>query len=104
MNAAEGIQRFLEFIVRSLCRFPDQASIVSEKGADSLHFRITAGDRDTLKIMGRDGRGLSSLRNLCAAAGNTQGLAITIELTREAEALEAKRRFGQQMAQKNRPR
>ena len=86
MNPAQGVQSFLEFIVTSLVRHPDQASVRSEMEQDVMVFRMQAADEDdTRKILGKEDRGLSAIRNLAGAAAAQQGLKVRIELKGEGE-------------------
>ncbi len=86
MNPAEGVQSFLEFVIKSLVRHPDQALVRSELVEDVMIYRMQAADEDdTRKILGKEDRGLSAIRNLAGAAAAQQGLKIRIELKGEGE-------------------
>ena len=92
MKPAEGVQSFLEFVITSLVRNPDQAFVRSEPEGDALVFRMEAGNEDdTRKILGKADRGLSALRNLAGAAAAQHGVKVRIELKGEGEP--RKRRF-----------
>jgi predicted RNA-binding protein YlqC (UPF0109 family) len=92
MNPAEGVQSFLEFVITSLVRHPDQAFVRSEIVDGTTVYNMQAADEDdTRKILGKEDRGLSALRNLAGAAAAQHGLKIRIELKGEGEP--RKRRF-----------
>ncbi len=92
MNPAAGVQSFLEFVITSLVRHPDQAFVRSTVVEGTTVYNMQAADEDdTRKILGKEDRGLSALRNLAGAAAAQHGLKIRIELKGEGEP--RKRRF-----------
>ena len=83
MNPAEGIRAFIEYAARGVSNFPKRTvvSMVDEGG--QIIYTIAAFDRDVFKIMGRDGIGISSVRNLAQAAAQQHGLRVKIVLPGE---------------------
>lgn len=86
MNPADGIHRFLEYVSTSLVKHPDAVSVRHEiEDGVSIYYMEAADEDDTRKILGKENRGLSAIRNLATAAAAQHGLEIEIELKGEGE-------------------
>ena len=83
MNPAEGIRDFIENVARGVSNFPHRTKVSMVDEAGEIVYTIAAFDRDVYKIMGRDGIGISSVRNLAAAAAQQHGLRVKILLPGE---------------------
>ena len=83
MNPAEGIRAFIENVARGVSNFPQRTKVSMEEEGGQFVYTITAFDRDVYKIMGRDGIGISSVRNLANAAAQQHGLRVKILLPGE---------------------
>lgn len=87
MNPAVGIQCFIEFVVRSLVTVPEKVAVEASEEEGQWVYRITLVQRDVAKVMGRDARGISSIRHLAEAAARQHQFQVRIHLQGEAEHL-----------------
>lgn len=83
MNPAEGIRDFIEFVARGVSNYPKRTSVTMAEEDGEIVYTIAAFDRDVFKIMGRDGIGISSVRNLSTAAAQQHGVRVKILLPGE---------------------
>lgn len=83
MDPAEGIQKFIEFIVLSLTHHPGKAGVVMEENEGEIHYLVHVADDEVSRIMGKENRGISAIRNLAVAAGEMHGLKVVVKLKGE---------------------
>lgn len=63
---------FVEFVVRALVDFPDEVDIQEVDGGDSLTYYIRLNPQDIGKVIGRNGRTISAIRNILHAAAKVE--------------------------------
>lgn len=83
MNPAEGIRAFIEYVARGVSNYPKRTSVAMVDEGGQIIYTIAAFDRDVFKIMGRDGIGISAVRNMAQAAAQQHGLRAKILLPGE---------------------
>jgi len=83
MNPAVGIQSFIEFIIKSLAREPDQAFVVHETIDNRVVFTIEVAEADIDRLMGKEGRGIAAIRHLSYAAAAMHDFGVEVRLTGE---------------------
>jgi predicted RNA-binding protein YlqC (UPF0109 family) len=63
---------FVEFVVRAVVDFPDEVDIQEVDGGDSLTYYIRLNPQDIGKVIGRNGRTISAIRNILHAAAKVE--------------------------------
>ncbi len=63
----EGIQEFIETVVKQLVDKPDEVNVSAVEGEQQILFELTVGDGDFGKVIGKRGRNISALRTLIFA-------------------------------------
>jgi predicted RNA-binding protein YlqC (UPF0109 family) len=79
------LEAFLRDVLAPLLDHPEELGVEISKGGRQMDVFLRARQEDRGRIIGRNGRMISSLRALCSAAGEKQGLRVNLEL-REDEA------------------
>jgi predicted RNA-binding protein YlqC (UPF0109 family) len=74
------MKEFLEFIVRHLVSEPDQVVVTEEVNEKGLLFRLSVGENDLGRVVGKDGRTARSLRTLLTAVAARQGKRANLEI------------------------
>lgn len=86
MNPAVGIQCFIDYVVQGLAQEPEQVVVTTHHADDGqIVYQISTAVKDISRIMGRDGAGLSAIRNLAAAGAKAHGLLVKVLLNGEAD-------------------
>jgi predicted RNA-binding protein YlqC (UPF0109 family) len=67
---------------------PDELSIEIANNGNKLDVLLRARQEDRGRIIGRNGRMISSLRTLCRAAGEKQGLDVNLELVEDDDEID----------------
>lgn len=74
------MREFLEFIVRHSVEEPDRVQIIEEQSEDGLVYKLTVGENDFGRVVGKDGRTARSLRTLLTAASGRGGKRASLEI------------------------
>jgi uncharacterized protein len=74
------MKEFLEFIVKHLVSDPDQVVVTEEVNEKGLLFRLSVGENDLGRVVGKDGRTARSLRTLLTAVAARQGKRANLEI------------------------
>jgi predicted RNA-binding protein YlqC (UPF0109 family) len=74
---------FVEFVVRALVDFPDEVDIQEVDGGDSLTYYIRLNPQDIGKVIGRNGRTISAIRNIVHAAATKVEKRVQVEILEE---------------------
>jgi len=74
------MKEFVEFIAKHLVEDPDQVSVIEEQSEKGLVFKLSVGENDLGRVVGKDGRTARSLRTLLTAASARQGKRAILEI------------------------
>lgn len=77
------LEAFLKEVLAPVLDFPDQLAIEVEKNGHQVDVSLRAPQTDRGRIIGRNGKMISSLRSLCRAAGDKHGLSVNLELVED---------------------
>jgi predicted RNA-binding protein YlqC (UPF0109 family) len=77
------LEAFLKDILVPVLDCPEELSIEIIQDGRQLDVHLRARKEDRGRIIGRNGRMISSLRTLCKAAGEKQGLYVNLELVED---------------------
>lgn len=69
----EGMQEFIETVVKQLVDKPDEVNVSAVEGEQQIIFELTVGDGDFGKVIGKKGRNISALRTLLFAINAKNG-------------------------------
>jgi len=69
----EGMQEFIETVVKQLVDKPDEVNVNAVEGEQQIIFELTVGDGDFGKVIGKKGRNISALRTLLFAINAKNG-------------------------------
>jgi predicted RNA-binding protein YlqC (UPF0109 family) len=74
------MREFLEFIVRQLVEFPDEAIITEIPSGRTIIFRLQLRQSDVGRIIGRNGQTIQSIRALLSSAAARHNQRATLEI------------------------
>jgi predicted RNA-binding protein YlqC (UPF0109 family) len=77
------LEAFLKEVLAPVLDFPDELEVEVEKSGRQVDVSLRAPKADRGRIIGRNGKMISSLRTLCRAAGDKQGLSVNLELVED---------------------
>jgi len=75
-----NLEAFLKDVLTPVIDQPESLRIEVSESGRKREALIIAAPKDRGRIIGKGGRMISSLRTLCKAAGDKQGLIVNIEL------------------------
>jgi uncharacterized protein len=80
------MQAFLEYVVKSLVRHPQDVTItpVERNGVTSYELRLNS--EDVGRIIGREGMTINAIRSLLLAGSAKQGLRCTVDIIEDKPA------------------
>jgi len=79
------LEAFLIDVLTPVLDHPEELSVELRKNGRHLDVFLRAHQEDRGRVVGRNGRMISSLRALCKAAGEKQGLQVNLELVEDEE-------------------
>ncbi|HDH57480.1 MAG TPA: KH domain-containing protein [Bacteroidetes bacterium] len=74
------MKNFIEFIVKHLVEDPDQVQVTVEENERGLLFKLSVGENDIGRVVGKEGRTARSIRTLLTAAAARQGKRASLEI------------------------
>ncbi|MDQ6765771.1 MAG: KH domain-containing protein [Verrucomicrobiota bacterium] len=74
------MKQFLEFVIRQLTEFPDEAVITESPSGNTTVFRVALRQSDVGRIIGRNGLTIQAIRALLASAAARHGHRATLEI------------------------
>ena len=74
------MREFLEFVVRQLVEFPDEAIITEIPSGRATVFRLQLRQSDVGRIIGRNGQTIQSIRALLSSAASRHNQRATLEI------------------------
>jgi len=77
------LEAFLRDVLAPALDHPEDLGIEMRTGGRQMDVLLRARQEDRGRIVGRNGRMISSLRTLCRAAGEKQGLYVSLELAED---------------------
>jgi len=78
-----NLEAFLKDVLMPVLDHPEELSIETRKNGKRLDVLLRARQEDRGRVVGRNGRMISSLRALCKVAGEKQGLHVNLELVED---------------------
>ncbi|MDR2562303.1 MAG: KH domain-containing protein [Holophagales bacterium] len=79
------LEAFLKEVLEPVLDFPKELAVEVKKNGRQVDVSLRAPQADRGRIIGRNGKMISSLRSLCRAAGEKQGLSVNLELVEDDE-------------------
>jgi len=77
------LEAFLKDVLTPVLDHPDELCVETREDGRRLDVLLRARQEDRGRIIGRNGRMISSLRALCRVAGEKQGLHVNLELVED---------------------
>jgi len=77
------LETFLRDVLTPVLDHPEELSVELRKNGKRLDIFLRARQDDRGRVVGRNGRMISSLRSLCKVAGEKQGLHVNLELAED---------------------
>ena len=74
------MREFLEFVVRQLAEFPEEAIITEIPSGRTTVFRLQLRQSDVGRIIGRNGQTIQSIRALLSSAASRHNQRATLEI------------------------
>jgi len=74
------LEAFLRDVLTPILDHPEEMTVEINSKGKQLDVFLRACQKDRGRIIGRNGRMISSLRTLCRTAGDKQGLHVNLEL------------------------
>jgi predicted RNA-binding protein YlqC (UPF0109 family) len=78
------MRHFLDYVLRQLVDHPDDVDIHETPGDKVVTFHIACHPDDVGKVIGRNGRTISSIRSLLTAAGSKTDTRVNVEIVETA--------------------
>ncbi|MGI9113879.1 MAG: KH domain-containing protein [Chthoniobacterales bacterium] len=80
MTADCVMREFLEFIIRQLAEFPDEAIISEIPSGRAVTFRLQLRQSDVGRIIGRNGQTIQAIRALLSSSASRHNQRATLEI------------------------
>jgi predicted RNA-binding protein YlqC (UPF0109 family) len=74
------MREFLEFVIRQLVDFPDEAIITEVPSGRTIMFRLRLRQSDVGRVIGRNGQTIQAIRALLSSAASRHGQRATLEI------------------------
>ena len=74
------MKEFLEFVIRQLVEFPDEAMLSEIPNGKMIVFRLQMRQTDVGRIIGRNGQTIQAIRALLASSAARHGQRATLEI------------------------
>jgi uncharacterized protein len=74
------MKELVEYIARALVDNPDAVKVTEIETGQMIIYEIQAGEDETGKLIGRQGRIVKAVRSVVRAAGARQGKRVTVEV------------------------
>ena len=80
MEPELAIQEFLEYVVVQLITHPEEASVLHDRDGERHVYRIRLHPDDAGRVIGKNGKTISSIRSLAIASAQKHGIRVDVEL------------------------
>lgn len=74
------MREFLEFVIRELVDFPDEAIITEIPSGKLIMFRLRLRQSDVGRVIGRNGQTIQAIRALLSSSAARHGQRVTLEI------------------------
>ena len=79
-RAKISVKEFLEFVIRQLVEFPDEAMLSEIPNGKMIVFKLQMRQTDVGRIIGRNGQTIQAIRALLASSAARHGQRATLEI------------------------
>jgi uncharacterized protein len=77
------MQAFLEFVVKGLVQYPDEATITPVEREGTTVYELRLNPQDVGKVIGRQGMTINAIRSLLLAGSARKGIRCTVEIVED---------------------
>lgn len=85
-KAKKSLKEFLEYLSRSLVKFPDDVEISEKELEDgAFEYTLKVNPEDMGRVIGRNGKTARALRLLVAAKGSLENKKTSVEIAEESD-------------------
>lgn len=74
------MREFLEFVIRQLVEYPDEAVITESPSGKTTIFRVALRQSDVGRVIGKNGQTIQAIRALLASSASRHGQRATLEI------------------------
>jgi predicted RNA-binding protein YlqC (UPF0109 family) len=74
------MREFLEFVIRQLVDFPDEAIITEIPSGKTIIFRLQLRQSDIGRVIGRNGQTIQAIRALLSSSASRHGQRAALEI------------------------
>ena len=74
------MKEFLEFVIRQLVEFPDEAMLSEIPNGKMIVFKLQMRQTDVGRVIGRNGQTIQAIRALLASSAARHGQRATLEI------------------------
>ncbi|MDQ2868896.1 MAG: KH domain-containing protein [Verrucomicrobiota bacterium] len=74
------MREFLEFVIKQLVEFPDEAVISESPSGKTTVFRVALRQSDVGRIIGKNGQTIQAIRALLTSSASRHGQRATLEI------------------------
>ena len=74
------MDEFLRYLVQQLVEYPDEAVLTHREGDGRVFYQLSLRQSDVGRLIGQGGTTINAIRELLNAAGEKQGLKVTLEI------------------------
>jgi uncharacterized protein len=77
------MQAFLEFVVKGLVQYPEEATITPVEREGTTVYELRLNPQDVGKVIGRQGMTINAIRSLLLAGSARKGIRCTVEIVED---------------------
>ena len=74
------MDEFLRYLVQQLVEYPDEAVLTYREGDGRVFYQLSLRQSDIGRLIGKGGSTINAIRELLNAAGEKQGLKVSLEI------------------------
>ena len=74
------MDEFLRYLVQQLVEHPDEAILTHREGEGKVFYQLSLRPSDVGRLIGKGGSTINAIRELLNAAGEKQGLKVSLEI------------------------
>jgi predicted RNA-binding protein YlqC (UPF0109 family) len=74
------VESFLEYVIRQLVEAPEEVVVSKLEQGRKVIFKVEMRKADVGKVIGRNGRTITAMRNLLSAAASRSGQSVVLQI------------------------